>query len=155
MKKTLRIFMLILSCSLVMAGKPIQASAPEAVATLEAKPGFNVSRMVVCLSVDNKEPVGETNTFTASTQQVYCFVELADITDEKISMVWSLEDKEQSKAELTVKPGKRYRTYGSKNIYGKKGNWKVAVLDSQGNSVKDLAFKVEEGAPAENITEKP
>jgi hypothetical protein len=107
-------------------------------------PGFAVARLVVGTGVENSEPVGVAETFPASTEMVYCFLEATDISkDTEISFVWSYGGKEMLKTTLPLKAGPKWRTYANKNLRELKGEWKVEVKDSDGKVLKDVKFKVE------------
>jgi hypothetical protein len=105
---------------------------------------FAVKRLVVGTGVENGEPVGVAETFPASTEKVYCFLEATDITeDTEVSFAWFNGDKELSKFSVPLKTGPRWRTYAYKNLRGLKGEWKVEIRDGDGKVVKDVKFKVE------------
>ncbi len=108
------------------------------------KPGPEIVRAVVGTGVDNLEPKGVAETFPASTEKVYCFVEAKNIPkDTDIIFVWSLGDKEMLKFNTSLKAGAKWRTYANKNLQGKKGDWKVEIRDAGGNVLKEVKFKVE------------
>jgi hypothetical protein len=105
---------------------------------------FDVKRLVVGTGVENGEPVGVAETFPASTEKVYCFLEATDIAkDTEVSFVWFSGEKELSKFSVPLKEGPRWRTYAYKNLREIKGDWKVEIRDPEGKVVKDVKFKVE------------
>ena len=105
---------------------------------------FAVKRLVIGTGVENGEPAGVAETFPASTEKVYCFLEATDIAkDTEVSFVWFSGEKEMSKFSVPLKEGPRWRTYAYKNLREIKGEWKVEVRDSEGKVVKDVKFKVE------------
>ena len=105
---------------------------------------FAVTRLVLGTGVENGEPAGVAETFPASTEKVYCFLEATDIAkDAEVSFVWWYGEKEMLKTNLALKMGSRWRTYANKNLRGMKGEWKVEIRDSEGKVVKDVKFKVE------------
>jgi hypothetical protein len=105
---------------------------------------FTIKRLVVGTGVENGEPVGVAETFPASTEKVYCFLEAGDIAkDTEATFVWFNGDKEMSKFSVPLKMGPRWRTYANKNLRELKGDWKVEIRDSDGKVVKDTKFKVE------------
>ena len=109
----------------------------------EAAP-FAIKRLVVGTGVENGEPVGPAETFPASTEKVYCFLEATDIAkDIEVSFVWFSGEKEMSKFSVPLKEGPRWRTYAYKNLRELKGDWKVEIRDPDGKVVKDVKFKVE------------
>ena len=111
---------------------------------LKEPTGFTISRAVVGTGVDNKEPVGVAETFPATTEKVYCFLEAADMTkDTEVSFVWFHGQDEMLKTTLPLQTGKRWRTFAEKKLRGLKGDWKVEIRDSSGNVLKEINFKVE------------
>jgi hypothetical protein len=113
-------------------------------ATPKETAAFTVKRLVVGTGLENSEPVGVAETFPASTEKVYCFLEAGDIAkDTEVSFVWFNGDKEMSKFSVPLKTGPRWRTYAYKNLRELKGDWKVEIRDSDGKVVKDVKFKVE------------
>lgn len=120
-----------------------QEKAKEGAVMKETAP-FAVKRLVIGTGVENGEPVGVAETFPASTEKVYCFLEATDIAkDTEISFVWFSGEKEMSKFSVPLKEGSRWRTYAYKNLREIKGDWKVEIRDSEGKVVKDVKFKVE------------
>jgi hypothetical protein len=110
----------------------------------KAKQEFTIARFVVGTGVENREPVGVAETFPATTEKVYCFLEAAEISkDTEVSFVWFLGDKEMLKTNLPLKMGPKWRTFANKNVGGMKGDWKVEMRDVNGNLLKDAKFKVE------------
>jgi hypothetical protein len=110
----------------------------------EESAGFTIARLVVGTGVENTEPVGVSETFPASTEQVSCFLEATNIAkDTEVSFVWFYSEKEMLKTTLPLKAGSRWRTYANKNLRGLKGDWKVEIRDPGGNVLKDVKFKVE------------
>ena len=105
---------------------------------------LTIPRAVVGTGVENLEPVGSAETFPASTEKVYCFVEAANIAkDTEITFVWYFGDRELLKFNTPLKAGPKWRTYAHKNLYGQKGNWKVEIKDAAGKILKEVPFKVE------------
>jgi hypothetical protein len=108
------------------------------------KTGLTVARLVIGTGVENKEPEGVAETFPATTEKVYCFLEATDIPEDvEITFIWFHGEKEMLKSALPLKMGPRWRTYADKNLYGLTGDWKVEVRDANGNLIKDVKFKVE------------
>ena len=105
---------------------------------------FTAARLVVATGVENREPVGVAETFPATTEKVYCFLEATEIPkDTEISFVWFHGEKEMLKTNLPLQAGPKWRTFANKNLGEMKGDWKVEVRGAKGNLVKDIKFKVE------------
>ncbi|MDH4162763.1 MAG: DUF2914 domain-containing protein, partial [Nitrospirota bacterium] len=127
---------------------PAKAPAPSApVATAKAAPSsaasLTVSRMLFAGSIQDRQPVHVSTTFPASKDKVYCYLELADVAkDQKITYVWTYGGKKDEQAGQ-IKKAARWRTWSYKMITGKKGEWKVDVLDEAGVVLKSATFGVE------------
>ena len=105
---------------------------------------FSVSTMVVAEEVQDREPVGVSETFPVSTEKVYCFIEATNISeDTEATFVWYHEGQEMRTFTLPIMQGPRWRSFAYKNLHGQAGNWKVEIKDKTGNSVKSIPFKVE------------
>ena len=106
--------------------------------------GFTIARLVVGTGVEKAEPAGVAETFPASTEKVFCFLEAIDISkDTEVSFVWVYGQKEMLKATLPLKMGAKWRTYANKNLRELKGEWKVEIRDPDGKVLKDVKFRVE------------
>ena len=133
---------------LVLASMVILAwiMTPQAYGQEKAKEGtsLTIARLVVGTGVENGEPAGAAETFPASKEKVYCFLEATNIAkDTEVSFVWSYGNKEMLRTTLPLKAGPKWRTYANKNLRGLKGDWKVEIKDSEGKVLKDVKFKVE------------
>jgi hypothetical protein len=105
---------------------------------------FTIARLVVGTGVENREPVGVAETFPATTEKVYCFLEATEISkDTEISFVWFHGEQEMLKTNLPLQTGPKWRTFANKTVAGMKGDWKVEVRDIKGSLVKDIKFKVD------------
>jgi hypothetical protein len=105
---------------------------------------FTIARLVVGTGVENREPVGVAETFPATAEKVYCFLEATDISkDVEISFVWFHGEKEMATTNLPLQTGSRWRTFANKTVAGMTGDWKVEIRDASGNVVQDVKFKVE------------
>lgn len=107
-------------------------------------PGFSISRMVISEGIDNKEPVGVAELFPAGVEKVYCFLEAREIeNDTTVNFVWYFEDKEVAKVPLPLQRGLRWRTFSSKKIARRTGNWKVELQESSGIVLNTVFFQVQ------------
>lgn len=136
---------LILSLTLILVSAlAYLAFGEEHEAAMSQSSGFSIERLVVCESVQNREPVGEAEIFPSTIAKVYSFLEARDIVqDTSVLFVWYFEESVHAKVDLTLREGDRWRTYASKEIRGLRGNWKVEIQDKNGNILKAIAFRVE------------
>ncbi len=119
---------------------------PQAYGQEKAKEGagFTIARLVVGTGVESNEPAGVAESFPASTEKIYCFLEATGIAqDTEVSFVWRCGDKEMLKTTLPLKAGPKWRTYANKNLRGQKGEWRVEIKDPDGKVLKEVKFKVE------------
>jgi len=136
------VLMVIAACGIIL---PVcgQEKSKQEPAAKETAP-LAVKRLVIGTGVENGEPAGVAETFPASTEKVYCFLEATDIAkDIELSFVWFNGEKEMSKFSVPLKMGPRWRTYAYKNLRELKGDWKVEIKDPDGKVLKDVKFKVE------------
>jgi len=105
---------------------------------------FSVGRLVIAGAVENREPMDVAATFPASTPKVYAFLEAKDIkADTQATIVWRCNGEEMAQVPLRLKAGNRWRTWSSKQIGGRTGDWTVAVQAADGMVLKEATFKVE------------
>jgi hypothetical protein len=133
-KQSVRFLVLLISCALIgaFAQPALGQEKPKAEAAAKE---MTLARAVVGTGVDKMEPVGAAETFPATTEKVFCFIEANNIPkDMEISFVWSQGGKEVRKINVPVKAGPKWRTWAHKNLAGQKGDWKVE---------KEVKFKVE------------
>ncbi len=145
----LAVFVLFFAVSIAVAQEattpaPAPATGQETAAPAAAAAGPTVARMEIAGSVENREPVNVAGTFPASTEKVYCYVELKDVPeDTSITFVWSLGQNEMGKVTQQIRKSARWRTWSSKLLGGLKGDWKVDLEDASGAVLKSATFKVE------------
>ena len=142
-RKSFVVLAILISCALVgMLSFPAAGQEkPKAEAVAKE---MSLARAVVGTGVENMEPVGAGETFPASTEKVFCFVEANDIPkDLELSFAWFQGDKEVRKINVPIKAGPKWRTWANKNLGGQKGDWKVEIKDGEGKVLKEVKFKVE------------
>ncbi len=126
----------ILSAALVltlMAGGAAAQGAP-----------FSVARFVVGTDIQDREPVGMTDVFPVGTETVYCFLEARNISEPvEVQMVWYFGEEEVARVPLSLGAGPRWRTYASKKIGDRRGNWKVYLQDDADQVLGSVQFVVE------------
>ncbi len=142
-KQSVRFLVLLISCALVGA-LALPALGQEKPKAESAVKEMTLARAVVGTGVEKMEPVGTAETFPATTEKVFCFIEANNIPkDMELAFVWSLGGKELWKINLPVKAGPKWRTWAHKNVAGQKGDWKVEIKDAEGKVLKEEKFKVE------------
>ena len=142
MKKLSSIMIILLLAFITMAYIPADVQSQEAAP--EGASSFEVGRLVIAGSIDNREPVGIVSAFASSTEMVYCFLEALNIKeDTTVSFVWYLGETEKARVELPLRQGTRWRTYSSKKLGGLQGAWKVELQDADGTVLQSVDFSVE------------
>jgi hypothetical protein len=105
---------------------------------------FTIARMVIAGSVEDREPVGVVDAFASSTERVYCFLEATQIKEDfTVKFVWYHGDQKTAEVALSLRQGSRWRTYSSKKLGGRTGNWTVELQDTEGNMLHSVGFTVE------------
>lgn len=135
---------LIIALILSLCVSPLSFAQVAAEEADVSEPSFTVARLVIAGSIEDREPVGVVNAFSASTEKVYCFLEAKDIKAETtVSFVWYHGDDKKATVQLPVGKSLRWRTYSSKKLGGLKGEWRVDLQDDSGNVLGSVAFSVE------------
>ena len=103
----------------------------------------SVAEIVICTSVENKQPVGADSVFASDVKQLTCFTRIVTQAEQsEVSHVWFYQDKEMTKVDLNVM-GKSFRTWSRKTIIPEwKGDWRVEVQDSAGDVLSKISFKI-------------
>ncbi len=106
---------------------------------------IHVSRMVVCESVENHEPVGEKSTFADTVSRIFCFTEIENARENtRVKHRWYYG--ETLKAEVTLPVySASWRTFSSKRMLPSwTGEWRVDLLDEKGAVLKSVHFRLGE-----------
>ncbi len=105
---------------------------------------FSVERLVVGTGVQDREPVGVADIFPAGTETVFCYLEARNISQEvEVQLVWYFGEEEVARVPLSLGAGPRWRTYSSKQIGDRRGNWKVYLQDDADQTLGSVQFVVE------------
>jgi len=143
-RATIVILVLISIAALGIVSSTPGQEKPKQQGTSTGTAAFTIAKAVVGTGVENREPAGISGTFPVSTERVYCFLEVTDISkDLEVSFVWFHGQNEMLKTSLALKTGKKWRTWADKNLRGLKGDWKVEIRDAEGKPLKEVKFKVE------------
>jgi hypothetical protein len=105
---------------------------------------FSVERLVVGTDVQDRKPLGVTDVFPPGTHTVYCFLEARDVRQPvKLQMIWYFGEEEVARVPLALGASPRWRTYASKKIGERRGNWKVYLQDETDQILGTVQFVVE------------
>jgi hypothetical protein len=91
-----------------------------------------ITRAVVCLNVNEREPEEPGNVFPPEVKRLYCFTEIKSSGEPlEIQHRWYWKDELLSAVPLSVKSA-RFRTYSAKSIPAyAAGDWRVAIVNSR------------------------
>jgi hypothetical protein len=105
---------------------------------------IQVEEIIICTSIENRQPMGADSVFPAEIGRLYCFTKLTSLTGMySISHVWFYEDRQMAKVDLAVR-AETWRTWSSKKILAQwKGNWRVEIWDASGNVVSEISFTID------------
>ena len=115
------------------------------VAAESSTPSLKITEMAVTTKIVKGKPIDSVHRISSSSvKALYCFTRLTSANDEDttIKHVWYRDSEKVGEYELPVK-GERWRTYSKKAVdKGLSGDWRVDVLDSGGNLLKSVHFKM-------------
>jgi hypothetical protein len=108
-------------------------------------PSLKITEMAVTTKIVRGKPIDSVHRISSSSvKALYCFTSLisTDGGETAIKHVWYRDGEKVGEYELPVK-GERWRTYSKKAVdKGLTGDWRVDVLDSGGNLLKSVQFKM-------------
>lgn len=109
----------------------------------EAEGSMEVSRMVLCGGIQDREPYSPSEDFTPDVNRVYCFTEILHADAPRtITHRWYYGDQLMAEVPLVVN-GERFRTWSSKQVVpSAAGQWRVEVVDEAGETLGDITFRV-------------
>lgn len=117
---------------------------------LPAGPAFcknplKITEMAVTTKIAHGNPIDSVHRISAtSVKALYCFTRIVNPSEEEttIKHIWYNGDEKVGEYDLPVKAGK-WRTYSKKMIdRDSAGEWKVQALDSDGNILKEVRFRI-------------
>jgi len=128
MKRSLASLAIVL---LLLAPALLQAQAKET-------KGLKVIQAQLGKDVQNKKIADTTTTF-AVNEKAYLWMRITGGPADSITVTWKTGDQTYP-SKLNV-GGSPWRTWSYKTLYTA-GDWTVSVTDADGNSLKDMSFKV-------------
>ncbi|MFZ3207333.1 MAG: DUF2914 domain-containing protein [Geobacteraceae bacterium] len=106
---------------------------------------MKITEMAVTTRIVRGNPIDSVHRISVTSVRVlYCFTRIAKPgdADTMIRHVWYLNDEKAGEYALPVK-GERWRTYSKKAISRESvGEWRVEALDSGGNLLKSVKFRI-------------
>ena len=106
---------------------------------------LKVTEMAVTTKVVKGNPIDSVRRISSSSvKALYCFTRISapPDTETTIKHVWYLNDEVVSEDTMPVK-GSHWRTYSRKGVEkGLSGEWRCEALDSDGNLLKSVSFRM-------------
>lgn len=101
--------------------------------------------LVIASAVEDREPVGASDTFSADVGQVFAWLRVTGASDQALQVVWT-HGPHESTVPLEI-GGSPWRTWSSKQIPSDwTGEWTVEVQDADGNVLQSTTFTVQADA---------
>jgi hypothetical protein len=128
---------------------PMKSEATEQTATAPAAvpASGTVARAAVTSGIENREPMDELSSVTTEVGKIFYFTELRGMEGQKVTHRWEHNGEVMAEVPFEV-GGPRWRVYSSKNLAPSlTGEWKVSVLDANGNPLSTNTFAYNQ-APA-------
>ena len=106
---------------------------------------LKITEMAVTTKIVKGNPIDSVRRISSSSvKALYCFTRIAapKDTDTTIKHVWYLNDEVVAEDTMPVK-GSHWRTYSRKGVEkGLSGEWRCEALDSDGNLLKSVSFRM-------------
>jgi hypothetical protein len=124
----------IMSLALVLTLLPV-VNAVEAQVTIEDG--------AICTEIVDRMPSGTDTVFAKDVGRLYCFTRVVGVEGTStVTHVWYWGDVERARVTLSIR-SPNWRTNSSKLIQEHEvGDWRVEVLDAEGNEVTTLRFRI-------------
>ncbi len=130
-------------CLLLWAAGIAGAFAQEPAAPAKNAETFQLTRAVMCETIENFEPLGAAAAFSVEAGRVSCYTAFRGIPDiTHVVHKWYRRDELVTTKRLTLKTP-AWATYSSIQLReADKGPWRVEVLHSEGQILRTLRFSV-------------
>jgi hypothetical protein len=117
----------------VLAAVAVTAGAQES--------GMKAEKIVFCLGIEEKQPVGENTQFFERAEKIYCYTRITGGTDSSaVWHKWYFGDEEKASVRLPVR-STSWRTWSSKKMIDAwVGAWRVDVVDEGGEVIGSREF---------------
>lgn len=114
-----------------------------AIIDLKAQSILKIERIAVGTGVENRQPVGESDTFADSVGTLFCYTEIRGMGDSTtVSHVWYHGENRRADVKLNVR-GYRWRTWSTKVIQKDwTGDWRVDIVSADGKILKSKRFRI-------------
>ncbi|KAB2877512.1 DUF2914 domain-containing protein [bacterium] len=103
--------------------------------------GMKVESLKFGVGVDKMEIVGEGVSFSGSAGKVYCWMRISGGMGKTVKVKWYLNGNAIGETPLDIRSSPM-RTYAYRTVTGRKGNWKIEILDPSGAILHSAGFTV-------------
>lgn len=130
------------------AGTAAPADAPAAAPAAPAQPTGTLARAQFTSAIENREPTDQLTSLTNDQTRVLFFTELKGMANQRITHRWEYKGEVKSEVGFDV-GGDRWRVFSSKTLDPSwTGEWKVSVVDANGNTFGANTFTYVVAPPA-------
>ncbi len=132
-----------LACLLAVLVAAVAAPGLAQEVSPASEPSASVAQISVCTAIEERQPVGVSETFGPDVGRLYCFTDVRGAEGLTLTHVWIHEGTTRARVPLSIR-GPRWRCWSSKQILPSwTGAWEVKVLDEEGRVLASSAFRVE------------
>ncbi len=103
--------------------------------------GMKIDVLKFGSNIANMEVVGESTNFISSTEKVFCWMRVSGGQGKAVKVRWFYNGNSLGDVQLDIRSNSM-RTYAFRTINGKKGDWKVEVVDPSGNLLHSAGFTI-------------
>ncbi len=108
----------------------------------------HVARAVFTSGVQDREPTDALANLSNDKNQIYFFSELRGLGGQTVTHRWEYQGKVMSEVKFNV-GGPRWRVWSNKTLLPQlTGEWRVSVVDGEGNSLATASFNYTSAEPA-------
>ena len=119
---------------------PSSAISQDASATTDTDTLY-VTELLLCRDVVEREPVDIVQSYTADDEMAWAFARIYNSGDmTNVTFRWFYEEVEYFTFNSRVGTSKQWRTYSRVTV--RPGSWRVEVIDTEGNVIKEARFHV-------------
>ena len=115
-----------------------------------------VARAIFTSEIIDREPANDLTEINNTTDRVYFFTDLRNLTGQIITHQWEFNDKVMAEVKFKVGGGPRWRVYSSKNLLPEwTGIWTVIVSDESGQTLNASVFNYTQATTTVEATAEP
>ena len=155
LKKSLLLLLSILIVSGVCFAQEESVKEPmeDTTSAVVEEPELAIEDIVMCSSIEDREPSGINTVFSDDLEKIYCFTKIIGATDTtSVNHVWYMGDQQVASVNLAIKSAS-WRTWSSKMIGNSLGNGRVEIVDEDGTMLGKAEFEIKAAAEETEASE--